>query len=126
MMDYVRLTTVARVMGVNISWLRGLVYQKVMDDERESRTKGSPHVMHVQQCFQAIVARRMRERRIGYDLVRDAIWDLEIDRQKRHEVKVATGIKLVLNKSLLLLEARSLLKEANDWEYGTEDEQQAA
>jgi hypothetical protein len=68
----------------------------------------------------------MRERRIGYDLVRDAIWDLEIDRQKRHEVKVATGIKLVLNKSLLLLEARSLLKEANDWEYGTEDEQQAA
>jgi hypothetical protein len=93
-----------------------------MDDEREERGKGIPHLMHVQQCFQAIIARRMRDRNIGYDLIRDAVWDLEIDRLKRHEVKVAEGIKLVLNKSVLTAQARALFKEAYDWEYPGEEE----
>jgi len=124
-MEYVRLSTVASVMGVKVGWLRGLVYQKVMDDEREHQAKGSPYVMHVQQCFQALIAYRMRQRNIGYDLIRDAVWDLEIDRLKRHEVHVAEGIKLVLQKALLTLQARSLLKEANDLEFGVEEERAA-
>lgn len=121
-MEYVRLTTVAGVMGVTVGWLRGLIAQKVMDDERENRVKGSPHQMHVQQCFQAMIAKRMRERNIGYDLIRDAVWDLEIDRLKRHEVHVAEGIKLVLLKSVLIMQARNILKMANDLEYGAEEE----
>jgi hypothetical protein len=115
----------ASVMGVNHGWLRGLIYQKVMDDERERREKGSPHLMHVQQTFQALIARRMRERAIGYDLIRDAVWDLEIDRQKIHDVEVAEGIKLVLNKSLLLMKARALFKQGHDFEYRADEERAA-
>lgn len=119
-MEHVRLSTMASVMGVHHGWLRGLIYQKIMDDERDLRGCGSPHLMHVQQTFQALIARRMRERAIGYDLIRDAVWDLEIDRQRVHEVRVSDGIKLVLNKSVLLMKARALFKQAHDAEHGLE------
>jgi hypothetical protein len=121
MQHYVRLTTVAAVMGVTVGWLRGLVYQKVMDDERELQGRGSPYVMHVQQCFQALIAKRMRDRSIGYDLIRDAVWDLEIDRLAKHEVKVANGIKLVLDKRALTKDAREVMSKAHGIEYGYQE-----
>jgi len=120
-MQYVRLTTMAAVMGVTAGWLRGLVYQRVMDDEREVQVKGSPYILHTQQVLQALVAMRMREAGIGYDSIRLAVDKFEIDRAKRHEVRLADGIKIVFNKSLLTLQARNLLKSANDLEYGLEE-----
>jgi len=125
-MYYVRLTTVASIMGVKTGWLRGLVGQCVMDDEREVRTKGAPHIMHVRQVFQAIVAKKMRRRNIGYDLIRSAVDKFEIDRKARHVVPVDTGIDLVLRKPTLIMEARNILKRANDAEFGTNGEEQAA
>jgi len=121
-MDYVRLTTMAAVMGVTESWMRGLVYQKVMDDEREVQGMGSPYLMHTRQVVQALVAKRLRARNVGYDAIRAAVDKFEIDRKKIHEVQLAVGIKLVLNKSLLTLQARGLLKQANDLEYGWEEQ----
>jgi hypothetical protein len=121
-MEYVRLTTMAAVMGVTDGWLRGLVYQKVMDDEREVQDRGSPYVMHTKQVVQALVAKRMRQRSIGYDAIRAAVDRFDIDRKKLHEVQLAQGIKLVLNKSLLTLQARGFLKQANDLEYGPEEQ----
>lgn len=124
-MHYVRLTTVASIMGVTDGWLRGLVYQRVMDDERDTKGRGSPYVMHAQQCFQALIAKRMRDRGIGYNLIRDAVWDLELDRLSKHEVEVASGIKLVLNRRALAKDAREVLEEANHLEYGYEYEEAA-
>ena len=120
-MEYVRLTTMAALMGVTTGWLRCLVYQQVMDDERETRAKGSPYVMHTQQVLQALLAKRMRESKIGYDSIRIAIDEFEVDRRKTHEVYLADGVKLVINKSLLTLQAQGLLKQANDLEYGTQE-----
>ena len=120
-MNYVRLTTMAAVMGVTAGWMRGLVYQAVMDDERENPVKGSPYVMHTKQVVQALVAKRMRQRSIGYDAIRAAIDGFEIDRRKVHEVQIAEGVKLVLNKSLLTLQARGLLKRANELEGNSEE-----
>lgn len=120
-MNYVRLSTVAGVMGVTNGWLRHQVYQKVMDDARENPAKGSPYIMHVSQVLQALISKKMRKRSIGYDLIRATIDKFEFDRAKKHEVVVDTGIKLVLDKPLLTLEARNILKIANDLEYGAEE-----
>lgn len=122
-MYYVRLTTMAVVMGVTVGWLRGLIAQKVMDDEREMQGRGVPHLMHVKQVVQALVSKRLRQRHVGYDAIRAAVDGFDIDRRKTHEVQLAEGVKLVLNKSLLTLQARGLLKQANDLDYG---EQEAA
>jgi hypothetical protein len=120
-LNYVRLTTIAAVMGVTVGWLRGLVYQRVMDDMRENPVKGSPYVMHVPEVLQAVVAYKMRRRNIGYDLIRDAIDKFEIDRKKIHVVPVDSGIDLVMKKPILILQARNILKIANDWEHGEEE-----
>jgi hypothetical protein len=121
-MNYVRLTTVALLMGVTISWMRGLVYQKVLDDERDNPAKGSPYIVHVKQIVQALVAMRMRKVGVGYDAIRMTVDKFDIDRAKRHEARIAHGVKVVLDKSLLVFEAKTLLKEANDIEYGAEQE----
>lgn len=123
-MEYVRLTTIAAILGVTTSWLRGLVYQRVMDDERENQAKGSPYVMHVRQVFQAIVAMKMRKAGIGYDSIRLVIDSFEIDRAKLHRTQLDPddkGMILEIRKSVYLLKARGVLKRANDFEYGVEE-----
>lgn len=109
-------------MGVTDGWMRGLVYQRVMDDERENPVKGSPYIMHVEQVLEALIAQKMRRRNIGYDLIRDAVDKFEIDRKKIHVVRVDSGIELVLKKPVLILQARNILKIANDIEFGSEEE----
>ena len=120
-MEYVRMTTIAGVMGVTVGWLRGLVYQRVVDDMRENPVKGSPYVMHVPEVLQAVVAFKMRRRNIGYDMIRAAVDKFEIDRKSVHVVPVDSGIDLVMKKPVLILQARNILKIANDWEYGAEE-----
>ena len=123
-MEYVRLTTIAAIMGVTTGWLRGLVYQSVMDDERENPVKGSPYIMHVRQIFQAIVALKMRQAGIGYDTIRLAIDSFEIDRAKLHRTQLDPddkGLILEVRKSVYLLKARGILKQANEWEYDVEE-----
>jgi len=128
-MEYVRLTTIAAIMGVTDGWLRGLVYQRVMDDERENRVKGSPYIMHVKQIFQAIVALKMRQARIGYDTIRLAVDKFEIDRVKYHKICIDPtdkGMDLIIYKAAYLNKARGILERANDFEYNVEEERQAA
>lgn len=121
-MDYVRLTTMASVLGVTDGWLRGLVYQRVLDDERENPVKGSPYIMHIKQTVQALIAKRLREAHVGYDTIRLAVDKFDIDRAQKHTVKIAEGIDLVFHKSLMTLQARFYLKQANTLEYGEERE----
>jgi len=128
-MEYVRLTTIAAIMGVTDGWLRGLVYQRVMDDERENQVKGSPYIMHVRQIFQAIVAWKMRQAGIGYDTIRLAVDKFEIDRVKYHKICIDPtdkGMDLIIHKAAYLNKARGILERANDLEYNVEEERQAA
>jgi hypothetical protein len=119
-MEYVKLVTVASILGVTDSWLRGLIYKNVMDDERERQCSGVPHVMHVRQVFQAIVADRMRTHQIGYDLIRATVDAFDLDRKKKMIIPVTAGITLVVEKQIILTKARRVLEIANRIENGGE------
>lgn len=120
-MEWVRLTTVAAIMGVTDGWMRGLVYQKVMDDERENPVKGAPYVMHLKQVVQAIVAQRCRRRNVGYDLIRDAVDKFEVFGKQFHIVPVERGMDLRLHRKVLTDDAREILRQANEITYGSEE-----
>jgi hypothetical protein len=126
MLYYVRLTTIAGLLGVRVQWLRGLIGQKVMDDERDNPAKGSPHLMHTEQIVQAIVAKRMRQRNIGYDAIRAAVDEFDVFGKQYHIAPVAHGIDLRLHRRVLTSEATEILKSANLVEYGSNGEEAAA
>ena len=66
----------------------------------------------------------MRQAKIGYDTVRLAIDRFEIDRAKYHKVCIDPtdkGMDLIIHKSAYLRKARKVLEEANDLEYGSDD-----
>lgn len=120
-MEWVRLTTVAAIMGVTDGWMRGLVYQRVMDDERDNPVRGAPYVMHERQIVQAIVAQRCRRRSVGYDLIRDAVDKFEVFGKQFHVVPVERGIDLRLHRRVLAEDAREILRQANEIEYGLQE-----
>lgn len=126
MLYYVRLTTIAGLLGVTVAWLRGLIGQKVMDDERDNPAKGSPHLMHQKQIVQALVALRCRRRNIGYDAIRDAVDGFEVFGKQYHTAPVASGIDLRLHRRVLASEATDILKKANLIEHGSNGEEAAA
>ena len=125
-MYYVRLTTVAGLLGVTVAWLRGLIGQRVMDDERDNPAKGSPHLMHQKQIVQALVAQRCRKRNIGYDAIREAVDAFEIFGKQYHVAPVERGIDLRLHRRVLVADAKEVLEKANNIEYGSNGEEAAA
>lgn len=125
-MYYVRLTTVAGLLGVTVAWLRGLIGQKVMDDERDNPAKGSPHLMHQRQIMQALVAQRCRRRSIGYDAIRAAVDSFEVFGKQYHVAPVERGVDLRLHRRTIAADAKELLLRANEIEYGTNSEEAAA
>ena len=125
-MHHVRLTTVAPLIGVKVHWLRGLIGQRVMDDERDNPAKGSPHLMHLRQISQAIIAQRLRRRNVGYDVIRAAVDDFEVFGRQYHVIPVADGIDLRLHRRVLMSESTEILRQANLIEYGTDEEEAAA
>ena len=120
-MEWVRLTTVAAIMGVTDGWMRGLIYQSVMDRERESDAEQAPYVMHLKQVVQALVAHRCRKRSVGYDLIRDAVDQFEIFGKQYHIVPVDRGLDLRLHRKVLTDDAREILAEANEITYGSQE-----
>ena len=120
-MEWVRLTTVAAIMGVTDGWMRGLVYQRVMDAERESDAAQSPYVMHLQQVVQALVAQRCRRKAIGYTTIRAAVDEFEIFGRQFHTVEVDRGMDLRLHRRVLTDDAREILRQANEVEHGIQE-----
>ena len=115
------MTTVAAIMGVTDGWMRGLVYQRVMDSERESDAAQSPYVMHLQQVVQALVAQRCRRKAIGYVTIRAAVDEFEIFGRQFHTVEVDRGMDLRLHRRVLTDDAREILRQANEIEHGVQE-----
>jgi len=115
-LDAVRLSSIAAVMQVTTSWLRSLIYQKVMDDIRDDQARGVPYLVHVQQVMQAVVAVELRKKRVGFDSIREAVDAFELDNRKTHVVEWGEFMKLTLKKDKILVEARRILGEAQGLE----------
>jgi len=126
MVYYVRLTTIAGLLGVTVPWLRGLIGQRVMDDERDYPAKGSPHLMHTKQIVQALVALRCRRRNIGYDAIREAVDAFEVFGKQYHIAEVERGVDLRLHRRVLVADAKEVLEKANLIEFGSNGEEAAA
>ncbi len=120
-MYYVRLTTMVGLLDVTHGWMSGLYAQRVLDDVRE-KAKGSPHIMHQQEIFQALLAKRMREAKIGYDTIRPALDRLEFDKRPKVTFQVARGVDFTIHRREIMDEAYDLLAKANRLEYGAEEE----
>lgn len=121
-MYYVRLTTMMGLLDVTHGWLSGLYAQRILDDAREKKSKGSPHIMHQQETFQALLAKRMRRAGIGYDTIRLALDRLEFDKKPKVTFQVAKGVDFTIHRREIMGEAHDLLVRANRLEYGAEEE----
>jgi hypothetical protein len=117
MIDVVRLTTVALIMSVTTSWLRGLILQNVMEDERWSKKRGVPCIMTRRNVTQALIAQRMREAGIGYDAIRLVLEEYEFDNMQNHWVDVAPGVCVDIDTLVILRDARRIFDQAYNLEY---------
>jgi len=117
MIDVVRLTTVALIMSVTTSWLRGLILQNVMEDERWSKKRGVPCIMTRRNVTQALIAQRMREAGIGYDAIRLVLEEYEFDNMQNHRVDVAPGVWVDIDTLVILMDARRIFDQAYNLEY---------
>jgi hypothetical protein len=124
-MYYVRLTTMMGLLDVTHSWLSGLYGRRIMDDARDNPAKGSPHIMHQQEIFQALLAKRMRDARIGYDTIRLGLDRLEFDKKPKVTFQVAKGVDFTIHRREIMQEASELLATANRLEYGSEEQEAA-
>jgi DNA-binding transcriptional MerR regulator len=116
--SYVYSGAAATVLGVTPSWVRSMIRQRICDDTRDATGKGHRYLFGQAELQQLLVAKRLRELRVGLDTIREVVDALYFDRE---DVAIArfNEIFISVNQKKIARKARAALKVARAIEHGT-------
>lgn len=109
--------SIARTLGMSEWQVRNMIYQAVVSRVQDGKHKR--YWYHLPEVFQLMVARRMRQMRIGYDTIREVVDRFDIDKEDLVTVSFNNEILITVNRKGLMRKARAALSVANSLEYGT-------
>jgi DNA-binding transcriptional MerR regulator len=116
-MDYVYSGAVAAALDVSQSWIRHMIRQRICDENLDRRGKGCRYLFHMAEIQQLLVAKRLRELRVGLDTIRQVVDALYFDGE---EVATASfgDVFITVNQTKIMRRAKAALKVATALQHG--------
>jgi DNA-binding transcriptional MerR regulator len=115
--SYVYSGAAAAALGVSQSWVRSMIRQRICDETRPEQGKGNRYLFHIAELQQLLVAKRLRELRVGLDTIRQVVDALYFDGDD-----VATAsfneVFITVDQKKIARRARAALKVAHSLQYG--------
>lgn len=96
MNEYMTTDQVAFILGVSKSWLYAQFTQKIIEDLRDSRTKGAPYLYGLRELTELFISRDCRKAGIGYDAIRATVDDMN-NKGHRRITNFGNGIHLIVD-----------------------------
>lgn len=115
---YVGTAALAAALNTRPSWIRTMVAQKIMDDNREQIGRGCRFLLHMEETQQLIVAQHLRKLNVGLDTIRIVVDQLFFDNE---DLALADfdEIYITVDKAKVRRRAQAALRVARSLEHGT-------